>query len=167
MSSLSECTGAEVVVNCTGLGARALISTGKSPHAERVQVVRMKRRSDFNTVVFDSEGPNGVAVVVPQRGYIKIGGIVDEVESFDPTPGAPDDILSRCSRVVPGLTFSADDIIDVKCCIRPALPGWWPRVELDTSNGTIPIVHNYGHGGSGFTFSHGCADTVRQIIEKL
>jgi D-amino-acid oxidase len=34
------------------------------------------------------------------------------------------------------------------------------RVDLDG----VPLIHNYGHGGSGVTVSWGCAQEVRQLI---
>jgi D-amino-acid oxidase len=39
------------------------------------------------------------------------------------------------------------------------------RVELDGSTATI--VHNYGHGGAGFTLSWGCAIDVLAAVEGL
>jgi D-amino-acid oxidase len=28
------------------------------------------------------------------------------------------------------------------------------------------ILHNYGHGGAGYTLSRGCAEEIAQLIER-
>ncbi|HEV3448632.1 MAG TPA: FAD-dependent oxidoreductase, partial [Gemmataceae bacterium] len=38
------------------------------------------------------------------------------------------------------------------------------RLEPETST---PIIHNYGHSGSGVTFSWGCAFEVVDLVEDL
>jgi D-amino-acid oxidase len=40
------------------------------------------------------------------------------------------------------------------------------RVELDTTTGGRPLIHDYGHGGSGFTLSWGCADEVVELLGR-
>ena len=40
------------------------------------------------------------------------------------------------------------------------------RLELDEALTSIPVSHNYGHGGSGFSLSWGCAEAVKKIVEE-
>jgi D-amino-acid oxidase len=49
----------------------------------------------------------------------------------------------------------------VKQGIRPVRPS--VRLEL-TSFAGRPLVHNYGHGGAGFTVSWGCAGEVAKLL---
>ena len=51
----------------------------------------------------------------------------------------------------------------VRVGLRPLRPA---NVRLERETGTR-IIHNYGHGGSGVTFSWGCAEEVAETIEQL
>lgn len=54
------------------------------------------------------------------------------------------------------MRVSRDQLIDVKSCIRP-LRAAGPNLNVETVGDTL-IVHNYGHGGSGWSLSWGSAD---------
>jgi D-amino-acid oxidase len=42
------------------------------------------------------------------------------------------------------------------------------RLEAETLPDGRPLVHDYGHGGSGFTLSWGCAEeVVRLVLERV
>lgn len=56
---------------------------------------------------------------------------------------------------------SVDRIVDVRCCLRPFRP-MGPRLEVETVADKL-VVHNYGHGGSGWSLSWGSADIA---VEK-
>ncbi len=57
--------------------------------------------------------------------------------------------------------ISEDRIIDVKSCIRPFRP-MGPRLEAEQIGDKL-VIHNYGHGGSGWSLSWGSADVA---VEK-
>jgi len=54
------------------------------------------------------------------------------------------------------LRATLDQLIDVKCCIRP-LRAAGPNLGTEVIGDTL-IVHNYGHGGSGWSLSWGSAE---------
>jgi len=59
------------------------------------------------------------------------------------------------ARLVP-LRITRDQLIDVKCCIRP-LRAAGPNLAAETVGDTL-VIHNYGHGGSGWSLSWGSAE---------
>lgn len=59
------------------------------------------------------------------------------------------------------MRLSADQLIDVKCCLRP-LRSAGPNLGTETVQDTF-VVHNYGHGGSGWSLSWGSAEIA---VEK-
>ena len=70
----------------------------------------------------------------------------------------------RCVEFMPAL---ADAEIDAAEPVRVGLRPFRRRnVRLESEAGTR-IVHNYGHGGSGVTFSWGCALEVVDRVEDL
>lgn len=69
--------------------------------------------------------------------------------------------LSPGSRARPFLTpmrVTPDQLVDVKCCLRP-LRAAGPNLSTETVGDTL-VVHNYGHGGSGWSLSWGSAEVA-------
>jgi len=73
----------------------------------------------------------------------------------------------QSSTVGPGLApirARADDILEVAVCLRPFRPAG-PRVAAESLGDTL-VVHNYGHGGSGWSLSWGSsARAVRLAMQ--
>ncbi|MDO9476050.1 MAG: FAD-dependent oxidoreductase [Pseudohongiella sp.] len=69
-----------------------------------------------------------------------------------PTPEVSAHLLSR-SRPLAPIIASPDRIIEMNVCTRPFRPQG-PRIEYERI-GRKDVVHNYGHGGSGWSLSWG------------
>lgn len=155
----------DVVVNCTGLGAREL-AHDPALTASRGQVVRV-RHNGFRRVVLDEHGPNQLAYIVPRIHDIILGGTAidgDESTAIDgeETPA----IVRRCTALAPEFTsLTADDILEVKVGLRPVRPE--VRLEVETLAPHRWLISNYGHGGAGITLSWGCAAEVAERIGAL
>ncbi len=83
-------------------------------------------------------------------------------------------LLAGCSTVPGGSSLDGpplvpirartDRIIDIAVCLRPFRPAG-PRVETERLGDTL-VVHNYGHGGSGWSLSWGSsAKAVRLALQ--
>lgn len=67
--------------------------------------------------------------------------------------------LASAAPGVPGIVpmrVSANELIDVRCCIR-AFRAQGCRLDAEQLGDTL-VVHNYGHGGSGWSLSWGSAE---------
>jgi len=61
-------------------------------------------------------------------------------------------------------SFDHVQIISVQVGLRPGRD----RIRVEAEKvGSKTVVHNYGHGGSGFTVSWGCAKEVVRIVKGI
>ncbi len=74
---------------------------------------------------------------------------------------APDSSYGVLDRLVP-IEAEADRIAQITVCLRPFRPQG-PRVEPERVGDKL-VIHNYGHGGSGWSLSWGSAAHVLQKI---
>ena len=56
------------------------------------------------------------------------------------------------------MRLSPDQLVDMKCCLRP-LRAAGPNLGTEIVGGKL-VVHNYGHGGSGWSLSWGSAEVA-------
>jgi len=65
---------------------------------------------------------------------------------------------------IPPIRAHADRIFRITVCLRPFRPAG-PRMDVERVGDRV-VVHNYGHGGSGWSLSWGSADVaVRKALE--
>ncbi|HEU5347819.1 MAG TPA: FAD-dependent oxidoreductase [Ktedonobacterales bacterium] len=154
-----------VVVNCTGLGARELVHDA-ALKPSRGQVVRV-RHNGFRRVMLDEGGPNQLAYIVPRINDIILGGTAIDGEESTAIDGAETPaILRRCTALAPEFAaMTPGDILEVKVGLRPVRPE--VRLETETPAPGRWLISNYGHGGAGITLSWGCAAEVAERIEAL
>jgi D-amino-acid oxidase len=72
------------------------------------------------------------------------------------------EILAKARRLQPELAYAT--FVGAGVGLRPARPR--VRLEAVAGDGRL-VVHNYGHGGSGFTLSWGCADEVAATVSSV
>lgn len=151
---------APVVVNCTGIGARAL--TGDTDlHPVRGQVVRVAPGIASRFLGAENVG-GGLAYVIPHADCTVLGGTEDEnAWNLDPDPGVAAAIIDRCAALVPQIAKAP--VLGHAAGLRPVRSA----VRLETEQRAAGIVvHHYGHGGSGVTYSWGCAEEAARLVEE-
>ncbi len=146
-------THAELVVNCTGLGARHLAEDPSvTPVAGQVVVVE---QFGLERWWLDPAGPT---YVIPREREVVIGGTEQRGEwSRTPSPDTAAAIIDRAAALVPAVAQAR--VLRHKVGLRPARPT--VRVER-----VGDVVHCYGHGGSGVTLSWGCAEDVVGLVTE-
>ncbi|MEA2480723.1 MAG: D-amino-acid oxidase [Thermoleophilaceae bacterium] len=158
VGSLDE-LAAPVVVNCSGHAAGALTGDAQiTPVRGQVAYVRSDRRLRF---MVDEEGANALAYVLPRPDVVVLGGTAEEGDT-EPRPRAATtrSILERTRRLQPELADA--ELIGAAVGFRPGRAE--VRLEAEPTEDGRLVVHDYGHGGSGFTLSWGCADEVVGLV---
>ncbi|MEH6348570.1 FAD-dependent oxidoreductase [Pseudomonas sp. 3JA] len=110
----------------------------------------MKRRDFFQgmgaTLALASAAPQAIGVTVPQG---------------EPTHRG---VAGRGSVSLAPIDARVDRITEIYTCLRPfRLTG--PRIETQQLGNKL-IVHNYGHGGSGWSLSWGSSRIALQLLQK-
>ena len=151
-----EAKNFDVLINCTGLGARVLCND-ENVYPVRGQVALIETDEHFN-IYLDNERP---LYIVPRRDAMIIGGTYEEHVYDEATePETIERLLANAYNVFPQLK---------KHGVKGSWAGLRPfrkDVRVEHEPGTN-IIHNYGHGGSGFTLSFGCAGEVAVLTENL
>jgi D-amino-acid oxidase len=145
----------DAVVNCSGYGAKTLCNDQRLRPGRGIVVLTPNPGLDRALVY--AEDPKALMYVIPRRNDCVLGGCDDEIESTIVSPAMARAIHTRCRRIektLPAMTSTVAGIRPLRSEVR---------LELERLDGT-PIVHNYGHGGAGFTVSWGCA---REVLAKV
>jgi D-amino-acid oxidase len=106
---------------------------------------------------------------VPRGGDRLVLGGIAEPNEWEPDIGLHNyepvrEMYRRCVEFLPALRFAEIDHVEpVRVGLRPVRAD---NVRLEIEPGT-PVVHNYGHGGSGVTFSWGCAEEVVELVRGV
>ncbi|KZT08034.1 D-amino-acid oxidase [Laetiporus sulphureus 93-53] len=175
----------DALVVCSGIGARTLggvEDTEVIPSRGQVVTLRAPWVSEGKRVT-DASGTMITYVIPHRKGTVALGSTKDQNDWYPvPRPKTTEDILQRCLGLMPELAppeiarerkATVDDlrplIVEVGVGLRPARKGGI-RLDMewvdDKDHGRkIPVVYNYGHDGSGFVFSWGCATRILNMLE--
>jgi D-amino-acid oxidase len=149
---------APVIVNCTGLGARALVPDLKVSATRGQLVVAENPGVDY--FFQDDAEEIDLTYFLPHGDRIVLGGsALPDAREEEYDPAIAEAIIARCAQIEPRLRRPR--VLEHRVGFRPMRPE--VRVEQETVAG-VPVVHNYGHGGSGLTLSWGCA---LEVLEQL
>jgi D-amino-acid oxidase len=145
----SDCS---LLVNCTGVGARTLVPDPKiEPH--RGQVAIVPKTPPTYAVVCDDLP---LMYSIPRPNDCVFGGTNELSSNRDPDPAATAQIIAECSRV---LNIKPPKVLRERVGLRPFRRSGI-CLRADQMGDGRRVIHNYGHGGSGFTLSWGCARAV-------
>ncbi len=166
---------ADVIVNCAGLGARELANDQMWPL--RGALVRLRNENGATPCISQahcmshdgiSADPYFIFILPRGRNMLLVGGMAEPnewnlditLENYPPFRT----MFDRCLEFLPALRkLPIDPDEPGRVGLRPVRK---ENMRLELEQGTR-IIHNYGHGGSGVTFSWGCAREVAQIAESL
>jgi D-amino-acid oxidase len=159
--SAAYAPGIDLLVNCAGVGSQQLADDATVvPVAGQVIIVRAPEVTD---IWLDADTPGGSTYVVPRTDTVVLGGTAGRgVWDRTPDPAATDEILARCTELVPSLAGA--EVLDVQVGLRPARPE--VRLELDGIAECL-VLHHYGHGGAGLTLSWGSALEAVQMARNV
>lgn len=151
----------ELIVNCSGLGSRELCNDDRI-FPTRGQVLRVKSEG-FDKVVSDDTAHNSLAYIIPRVNDTVLGGTAQENDwNLEVDPKDTADILEKAKALSP--LFANPEILEIKVGLRPSRDA--VRLELEEIDAR-KVIHNYGHGGSGYTISWGCAQEIASILREL
>lgn len=167
---------ADVLVNCTGLNAKELVAdeTMFSLRGAYIRVIndgsKFPKINEAMTVALDDDESNHMVFIVPRNDNIVIVGAMGELKELDLNINLDNypplkRMFEKNLEFYPDLKngeFDPDYPIAVG--IRP-FRKTHARVERESTDSKI--VHNYGHGDSGYTLSFGCAEDVANIVDEI
>jgi len=149
----------DVVVNCSGLAARELAGDDLvTPLFGQIVITELGSLGAVarSVLVTDERDPDKLFYMIPRREELVLGGC-----SLPWPPGKPPEIDPAITRRIldqaRALGLEVGGIRKVRAGLRP----FRPEVRLER---TGRIIHNYGHGGAGYTLCRGCAESVAALV---
>jgi D-amino-acid oxidase len=146
----------DLVINCAGIGARELVQDADlEPHRGQVAIVP-KIENLYAAIVCDDEP---LMYAIPRTNDCVFGGTNELSDNLAADPATTSRIVAECSRV---LKIDKPSILAERVGLRPFRKSG-VRLERDQLRDGRTVIHNYGHGGAGFTLSWGCAREVLDL----
>lgn len=159
LAEVSEPNG--LIINCAGLGSRELVNDPEV-YPIRGQIIRVKAPEVSRSFV-DEFGHHKLTYVIPRTEDVILGGTaLENVWDTEPDEETAAKILHHTKIVEPKLEGA--EILQHGVGLRPGRPQ--VRLEAETLPDGCTVIHNYGHGGAGFTLAWGCADEVLQLAQQ-
>lgn len=152
----------DVIINCTGLGAKQLIGD-QLVHPIRGHIFRVRAPWLKSILIDESEEGN---YIIPNQDSVVLGGTHDK-DQWDLEPRKEDAqfILNGCTYLFPSLEKA--EVVYEWIGLRPGRQTLRVEKEEKTIQGRrLVVIHDYGHGGSGLTLFYGCALKVADLLQE-
>lgn len=158
---------ADIVCNCTGLEARVLANDSRAfPIRGQVIYLAPNPKSPVKHFYMVEDQLDNITYIYPRSDRIIIGGTANK-HAWDTQLDmkVAEGIRKRCGELEPEINNSElHPVIGHAVGLRPGRDQ--VRLEVEMHNGR-PIIHNYGHGGCGWTVSWGTAKECVQLAKPF
>ena len=159
---------ASLLINCSGLGARNFGDEQVYPLRGALVQLKLSQQLPAPGVHCishdDAKTHQNMIYLVPRGDTLLLGGIAQPNEwneELSVNDSIVKGIVDRCLEFMPDLArLRSDEQLPVLVGLRPARNGN-VRLEWEPEQS---VIHNYGHGGSGFSMSWGCAKEVASLV---
>ncbi|MBX3056009.1 MAG: FAD-dependent oxidoreductase [Anaerolineae bacterium] len=159
-----------LIINCAGLGARKLVDDA-TLYPIRGQIMRVTAVTGLRAWIDEHSDrgqtrgqTRGLTYIIPRQDGVILGGTAQEGDWNLAVDGETAvHIRQNCLQLEPRLQDA--EILEQRVGLRPGRPE--VRLEAETLTSTCTVIHNYGHGGAGFTLSWGCAAEVVMLAEAV
>lgn len=158
VARLTDVAG-DVVVNCTGLAARALTGDAALVGLRGQLVITALGGCDPAVTVTDDRPPGPIFYAIPRRGELVLGGTAEVAPDDDPARPDPA-VRARILAQAAALGLAPGAVRGERVGLRPTRA----TVRLERDPADARIIHHYGHGGAGYTLAWGCAEDVVALL---
>eukprot|EP01121_Diplochlamys_sp_Union-15-3_P004886 TRINITY_DN15095_c0_g1_i1.p1 TRINITY_DN15095_c0_g1~~TRINITY_DN15095_c0_g1_i1.p1 ORF type:complete len:353 (-),score=50.73 TRINITY_DN15095_c0_g1_i1:22-1080(-) len=153
------------VINCTGIGSNSLFQDSLV-YPVRGLTLKLRNLSNQRSsrwYLSETDKNRGLIYVFIRNDITIVGGTVDEKVNEVLVPKERiDKIYQNAIELVPELKNSI--IVDKWSGLRPYREK--VRLEIDDTFSPVILIHNYGHGGSGWTVHWACAQNAVSLLQS-
>lgn len=149
----------DAVVNCTGLYAADLAADPALVPLLGQIVIAEHGGVDPAVSITDDRTPDEIFYVIPRRDELVLGGCSIPWPPGE-LPAVDSSITARILAQAEALGLRIGPVRGVRVGLRP----YRAEVRLARDPSEPRVIHNYGHGGAGFTLCRGCAEDVARLL---
>jgi D-amino-acid oxidase len=150
----------KTIINCSGVWSNQLVRDTES-FPIRGQYLLVEKPAGLNRITFATDDNDSYTLIVPRQHDCYLGGTTLN-HDWDTAirPETSTKIRRNAEAIEPSLVGMRTLYTGVG--LRPGRSS--VRLEAEQFPDGRKVIHNYGHGGSGFTVGWGCAEDVVRLV---